>query len=259
MAFLNAGIKLILRDNRQEEPVENVLHYEGGIVSYIEYLNRKEEVINKPPIYIIGEKDDAIVEVAIQYNDNFVENIYSYANNINTHEGGTHLTGFKSALTKVFNDYAKKYNILKENEKTLAGEDVREGITAIINVKLKNPQFEGQTKGRLGNSEIRGFVESVVSEKLSIYLEENPQVARIIIEKCLTAQRAREAAKKARELTRRKSALESISLPGKLADCTEKVLHYVKFTLLREILLVVQLNKVEIENIKLFYRYGVRC
>lgn len=222
MAFLNAGIKLILRDNRQEEPVENVLHYEGGIVSYIEYLNRKEEVINKPPIYIIGEKDDAIVEVAIQYNDNFVENIYSYANNINTHEGGTHLTGFKSALTKVFNDYAKKYNILKENEKTLAGEDVREGITAIINVKLKNPQFEGQTKGRLGNSEIRGFVESVVSEKLSIYLEENPQVARIIIEKCLTAQRAREAAKKARELTRRKSALESISLPGKLADCTEK-------------------------------------
>lgn len=222
MAFLNAGIKIVLRDNRQEELVENVLHYEGGIVSYIDYLNRKEEVINKPPIYVTGEKEDAIVEVAIQYNDNYVENIYTYANNINTHEGGTHLTGFKSALTKVFNDYAKKYNFIKENEKVFAGEDVREGITAIISVKLKNPQFEGQTKGRLGNSEIRGFVESIVSDKLSAYMEENPQVAKAVLDKCLTAQRAREAAKKARELTRRKSALDSVSLPGKLADCTEK-------------------------------------
>jgi DNA gyrase subunit B len=222
MAFLNAGIKIILKDNRLEEPYETVLHYEGGIKSFVEYLNRKETVLNNPPIYISGEKEDAIAEIAIQYNDNYVENIYSYANNINTQEGGTHLTGFKSALTKVFNDYGRKHNLLKDSEKNLAGEDIREGMTAIISVKLKEPQFEGQTKQKLGNSEIRGFVESIVNEKLAAYLEENPQVAKAIFDKCLTAQRAREAAKRARELTRRKNALESFSLPGKLADCTEK-------------------------------------
>ncbi len=222
MAFLNGGIKIIMRDQRQEEPIENVLHYEGGIVSYVEYLNRKEDVLNKPPIYVSGEKDGSFVEVAMQYNDNYVENIYSYANNINTHEGGTHLTGFKAAITKVFNDYAKKYNIVKESDKNLQGEDVREGLTAIISVKLKNPQFEGQTKEKLGNSEIRGLVEGILTDKLNNFLEENPQVAKIIFDKCMTAARAREAAKKARELTRRKSAFESLSLPGKLADCSEK-------------------------------------
>ena len=197
------------------------MHYEE-VSALCRIQHRKETVLNNPPIYISGEKEDAIAEIAIQYNDNYVENIYSYANNINTQEGGTHLTGFKSALTKVFNDYGRKHNLLKDSEKNLAGEDIREGMTAIISVKLNEPQFEGQTKQKLGNSEIRGFVESIVNEKLAAYLEENPQVAKAIFDKCLTAQRAREAAKRARELTRRKNALESFSLPGKLADCTEK-------------------------------------
>jgi len=222
MAFLNKGIKIILIDNRAEHPEEVTLHYEGGIISYVEYLNRKETVLHQPPIYIYGEKDGSSVEIAMQYNDSYVENIYCYANNIINHEGGTHLTGFRSALTKVFNDYARKYNFIKDNDKNLAGEDVREGLTAIISVKLENPQFEGQTKEKLGNSEIRTLVEGIVNDKLEAFLEENPSTSKLIFEKCLTAARAREAAKKAREMTRRKSALEGTSLPGKLSDCSER-------------------------------------
>ena len=222
MAFLNKGVKIIITDDRQEQPVSETLHYEGGIIQYVQYLNRKENVINAEPIYICGEKDGSYVEVAMQYNDSYVENIYSYANNICTHEGGTHLTGFKSAINKVFNEYARKYNILKDADKNLAGEDIREGLTAIISVKLHNPQFEGQTKEKLGNSEIRYYLESIMGEKLREYLEENPAIVKEIFEKCLTAARAREAARKARELTRRKNALDSTSLPGKLADCSEK-------------------------------------
>ena len=222
MAFLNRGVKIILIDNRAEENNEVVLHYEGGIISYVEYLNRKETVLHETPIYIAGEKDGSSVEVSMQYNDSYVENIYCYANNIINRDGGTHLTGFRTALTKVFNDYAKKYNHIKENDKSLAGEDVREGLTAIVSVKLENPQFEGQTKEKLGNSDIRTLVENVVGNKLTDFLEENPAIAKLIIEKCLTAARAREAAKKARELTRRKNPMEGTSLPGKLSDCSEK-------------------------------------
>ena len=222
MAFLNRGIKIILIDNRPEQSEEVTLYYEGGIISYVEYLNRKETVLHQPPIYISGEKDGSSVEISMQYNDSYVENIYCYANNIINNEGGTHLTGFRSALTKVFNDYARKYNFIKENDKNLAGEDVREGLTAIISVKLENPQFEGQTKEKLGNSEIRTLVEGIVTDKLTSFLEENPSISKLIFEKCLTAARAREAAKKAREMTRRKSALEGTSLPGKLSDCSER-------------------------------------
>ena len=222
MAFLIRGIKIILIDNRPEQSEEVTLYYEGGIISYVEYLNRKETVLHQPPIYISGEKDGSSVEISMQYNDSYVENIYCYANNIINNEGGTHLTGFRSALTKVFNDYARKYNFIKENDKNLAGEDVREGLTAIISVKLENPQFEGQTKEKLGNSEIRTLVEGIVNDKLTSFLEENPSISKLIFEKCLTAARAREAAKKAREMTRRKSALEGTSLPGKLSDCSER-------------------------------------
>ena len=222
MAFLNRGVRIILSDSRAEEPTGETLYYEGGINSYVAYLNRKETVLHPDQIYISGEKDTSSVEISMQYNDSYVENIYCYANNIINNDGGTHLTGFRAALTKVFNDYARKYNILKDNDKNLAGEDVREGLTAIISVKLSNPQFEGQTKEKLGNSEIRTLVETIVGDKLEQYLEENPQTAKMIFEKCLTAARAREAAKKARELTRRKSALDETSLPGKLADCSEK-------------------------------------
>ena len=222
MAFLNKGIKITLLDERDEEPEQKVFHYEGGIHSYVAYLNRKENVLHPEPIYVEGMKDGSLCEIAMQYNDSYVENIYSYANNINTHDGGTHLTGFKAAITRVINDYARKANLLKDADKNLEGGDVREGLTAIISVKLSEPQFEGQTKEKLGNSEIRGLVEGVVAEKLSTYLEENPQVAKQIIEKCLSASRAREAARKAREQARRKSAFDSVSLPGKLADCSEK-------------------------------------
>ncbi len=222
MAFLNKGVKIILTDIRGEVPDERVLYYEGGIISFVEYINKNKEVIHKPPIYIEGMKDDIKLEISMQYNDGYVENTYSYANNINTAEGGTHITGFKSALTKVMNDYARKYNILRENEKNLSGEDVREGLTAIVSVKLLQPQFEGQTKTKLGNSEVRGVVESIINEKLTYFLEENPADARRILEKCLLASRARDAARKARELTRRKTALENTALPGKLADCSER-------------------------------------
>ena len=222
MAFLNKGIRIKLIDEREEEKVEKDLHYEGGIVSFVQYINKDKEVLHDLPIYIEGIKDTSICEIAMQYNDRYVENIFSYANNIATTEGGTHLTGFKTAITKVINDYARKYNLIKENDKNLMGEDVREGLTAIVSVKLLEPQFEGQTKTKLGNSEIRGLVENIVTENLTGFLEENPATARIVLDKCLTASKAREAARKARELTRRKSALEYTTLPGKLADCSER-------------------------------------
>lgn len=220
LAFLNKGIRINFNFEKEEKKTE--FHYEGGLKSFIEYLNRNKDVLHKEPVYIEGSKDDNIVELALQYNDSYSENIFSFANNIDTIEGGTHLSGFKAALTRVLNDYAKKFGFLKENDKNLSGEDIREGLTAVVSVKLTDPQFEGQTKTKLGNSEMRGIVDSILSEALGAYLEENPQVAKIIVDKALSAARAREAARKARELTRRKSILESTSLPGKLSDCSSK-------------------------------------
>ncbi|MGG1597075.1 DNA topoisomerase (ATP-hydrolyzing) subunit B [Paenibacillus naphthalenovorans] len=220
LAFLNKGIEITLTDERSNESY--TFKYEGGIVSFVEYLNRTREALHQPPIYVEGDKDNIHVEVALQYNDSYTENIYSFANNINTHEGGTHESGFKSALTRVLNDYARKNNAIKDNDANLSGDDVREGLTAIISVKIPDPQFEGQTKTKLGNSEVRGIVESLFAEKLQEFLDENPSIAKKIVEKGVQAQRAREAARKARELTRRKSALEVSSLPGKLADCSSK-------------------------------------
>lgn len=220
LAFLNKGIAITLKDERSGK--EELFHYEGGIKSFVTYLNRNKQTIHKEPIYVEGIKGDYSVEIAFQYNNGYSENIFSFANNIDTIEGGTHLAGFKSALTRVFNDYAKKFNILKENDKNLSGEDIREGITAVISIKLVDPQFEGQTKTKLGNSEVRGIVDNIMAESLSDFLQENPQVAKTIIDKSLVASRAREAARKARELTRRKTVLENTSLPGKLADCSSK-------------------------------------
>lgn len=220
LAFLNKGVKINLIDKRTEKTEE--FHYEGGIKSFVAYLNRNKEVLHSEPIYIEGAKDDHIVEIALQYNDGYTENIFAFANNIDTIEGGTHLAGFKTALTRVFNDYSKKFGHIKENDKNLSGEDIREGLTAVISVKLTDPQFEGQTKTKLGNSEVRGIVDSIVGEGVGNFLEENPQIAKNIIDKSLMASRARDAARKARELTRRKSVLESTSLPGKLADCSSK-------------------------------------
>ena len=224
-AFLNAGIRIIMNDKRNEsEPVSEVLHYEGGIRSFVEHIHKKKglEVLHDEVIYLAKQEGDSIAEIAMQYNDSYNECILSFANNIHTIEGGTHEIGFKNALTRVFNDYAKRHNYLKEADKNLSGEDVREGLTAIISVKLTECQFEGQTKAKLGNMEVRPLVESIVTEKLTNYLEENPAVAREIFDKAINAQRAREAARKARELTRRKSALETARLPGKLADCSDK-------------------------------------
>ena len=221
MAFLNREVTIILRDEREEDLREVILHYEGGIVSFVEYLNRHKTVLFPVPIYFAANQEDIFVEVAIQYNDSYAENVYSYANNIATVEGGTHLTGFRAALTKTINDYARKYQYLKASDRNLQGEDTREGIGAIISVKLPEPQFEGQTKTKLGNSEVRTVVESTVNEQLSTYLEENPAVAKVIMDKCLSASRARDAARKARDMTRRKSVFESNALPGKLADCQE--------------------------------------
>lgn len=221
LAFLNKGIRIALTDKREEEKTE-VFHYEGGLIEFVKYLNRNKEVIHKDPIYIEGIKDDTIVEIAIQYNDGYNEGLFSFANNIDTPEGGTHVSGFKTALTRVVNDYARKYNFLKEADKNLSGEDTREGMTAVISVKLIDPEFEGQTKSKLGNTEVRSIVDNVVGNKISSFLEENPQIAKMMMDKCLMASRAREAAKKARELTRRKSVLENTSLPGKLADCQER-------------------------------------
>ncbi|MEI6132651.1 MAG: DNA topoisomerase (ATP-hydrolyzing) subunit B [Bacillota bacterium] len=221
MAFLNKIITIVLRDEREEEPIEKVLHYDGGIISFVQYLNKNKEIINQDVIYFETEKEGSYVEIAMQYNDGYNESIFSYANNIATTEGGTHLTGFKAAITKVLNDYSRKSNLLKEADKNLSGEDVREGLAAIISVKLKDPQFEGQTKTKLGNNEIRGLCEQAVSDKLTWYLEENPQIAKALLEKCVSASRARDAARKARELARRKNVFESNSLPGKLSDCSE--------------------------------------
>ena len=223
-AFLNAGIKITLTDKRGEEEVKNVLHYEGGIKSFVEFIHqrRKLEVLHPDVIYLSSIKEDSTVEIAMQYNDSYNELILSFANNIHTVEGGTHETGFKNALTRVFNDYGKKFNLLKDSDKNLSGEDVREGLTAIISVKLTECEFEGQTKSKLGNTEARSMVENLVTTKLMTYFEENPAVARSIFDKAIMAQRARDAARKARDLTRRKSALETASLPGKLADCQER-------------------------------------
>lgn len=222
MAFLTKGLKIVLKDKRPEENVALTFHYEGGIREYVEYLNKSKEVLYPQVIYCEGKKGDVVVEVALQHNDSYNEGVYSFVNNITTPEGGTHLAGFRSALTKTFNDYARKNKLLKDSEPNLSGEDIREGLTAIVSVKIEEPQFEGQTKQKLGNSEARGAVDSVVSKQLEIYLEQNPMIAKQTIEKSVLAQRAREAARKARELTRRKSALDGMSLPGKLADCSDK-------------------------------------
>lgn len=220
MSFLNKGLKIILKDMRNGE--EHTFLHDGGIVDYVKYVNKNKDTLHPNPIYITNEKDSAVVEVAMQYNDGYTENIYSYANNINTTEGGTHEAGLKAALTRVMNDYAKKYNLIKEATGNLSGEDIREGLTAIISVKIRDPQFEGQTKTKLGNSEIRGITESIVNEGLSTFLEENPSIGKRVLEKAFMASRAREAARKARELTRRKNALETSTLPGKLADCSSR-------------------------------------
>jgi DNA gyrase subunit B len=223
LAFLNGGLRITLRDLRKGQEREDEFYYEGGISQFVEYLNKEKEVLFEPPVFVAGEKDGIIAEVALQYNDSYSkDNIFSFANNINTHEGGTHESGFKSALTRVINDYARRYNLLKENESNLSGDDVREGICAVISVKIPEPQFEGQTKTKLGNSEVRGIVETLFADKFMTFLDENPSTAKKIVEKALLAFRAREAARKARELTRRKSALEVSSLPGKLADCASK-------------------------------------
>ena len=220
-AFLTKNLKIILRDDREEKH-EKVFHYEGGIREFVTYLNRGKVPLYDQVIYCEGMKDGVYVEVSMQHNDSYTENIYSFVNNINTPEGGTHLTGFKNALTKTFNDYARKNKLLKDSEDSLSGEDIREGLTAIISVKIEEPQFEGQTKQKLGNSEARGAVDSVVSEQLTYFLEQNPAVAKTMLEKSILAQRARAAARKARDLTRRKTALEGMALPGKLADCSDK-------------------------------------
>ncbi len=220
MAFLNKGIRIVFEDERSGK--SRVFHYEGGIIEFVKYLNKNKNTLFPEPIYIEGMREDTSIEVAMQYNDGYTENVFTFANNINTVEGGTHLVGFRSALTRVINDYGRRFNILKGEGAKLEGEDIREGMAAIVSVKLVEPQFEGQTKMKLGNSEVRGMVDGLVAEKLSSFLEENPAVARVILDRCMSAARAREAARKARELTRRKTVLESASLPGKLADCTER-------------------------------------
>lgn len=222
MAFLTKGLRITLTDEREDPLRQKTYHYEGGIKEFVQYLNKSTTPIYDDIIYCEGFKDHVYVEVAFQHNDSYSENCYSFVNNINTPEGGTHLAGFKNAITKTFNDYARKNKLLKDSDVNLTGEDIREGLTAIISIKLEEPQFEGQTKQKLGNSEARGAVDGIVSEKLTIYLEQNPQVAKLILEKSILAQRAREAARKARDLTRRKSALDGLALPGKLADCSDK-------------------------------------
>ena len=222
MAFLTKGLNIILRDDRQEPQYKKEFCYEGGIKEFVSYLNRSKTALYDQIIYCEGTVNDVVVEVALQHNDSYTENCYSFVNNINTPEGGTHLTGFKNALTKTFNDYARKNKLLKDSEPSLNGDDIREGLTAIISIKIGEPQFEGQTKQKLGNSEARGAVDNVVSEQLMIFLEQNPMVAKVILEKSILTQRAREAARKARDLTRRKTALDGMALPGKLADCSDK-------------------------------------
>ena len=222
MAFLNKGIEIVLEDKRAEKEIKETFHYEGGIKEFVKYLNKNRDEIHENIIYYEAEKDNTTVELAMQYTTAYSENIFTFANNINTQEGGSHLVGFKTALTRYINDYARRFNYLKEKDTNLQGEDIREGLTAVVSVKLLEPQFEGQTKTKLGNSEIRGITESITGEVIQRFLEENPTDAKSIIEKCIKASKAREAARKARELTRRKGALDGLSLPGKLADCSEK-------------------------------------
>lgn len=227
LAFLNGGVRIIVMDERCDPPVQDSFHYEGGVVEYVRYINKNKEVLHPDPIYFSAVKNDnpletASVEVALQYNDGYSENVFTYANNINTIEGGSHLAGFRAAMTRVINDYARKFKILKDSDQNLTGDDIREGLSAIISVKLTEPQFEGQTKTKLGNAYIRTLVDNAVTAGMTTYLEENPAQAKLILDKCLSASRAREAARKARELTRRKSVLDSAALPGKLADCSEK-------------------------------------
>lgn len=222
MAFLTKKLRIVLRDNREEKPIEREFYYEGGIKEFVNYLNKSKTALYEKVLYFEGTKNNVYVEVAMQHNDSYTESSYSFVNNINTPEGGTHLIGFRNALTKTFNDYARNNKLLKENETNLSGEDIREGLTAIVSIKIEDPQFEGQTKQKLGNSEARGAVDSIVSEQLTYFLEQNPSIAKIICEKSIMAQRARDAARKARDLTRRKTALEGMALPGKLADCSDK-------------------------------------
>ena len=223
MAFLTKNLKIVLRDLRPEDgAIEKTFHYEGGIREFVSYLNKSKTALYEDVLYFEGKKDNVYVEVAMQHNDSYTESAYSFVNNINTPEGGTHLAGFRNAITKTFNDYARNFKLLKENEPNLSGDDIREGLTAIVSIKIEDPQFEGQTKQKLGNSEARGAVDSIVSEQLTYYLEQNPTVAKTICEKSILAQRAREAARKARDLTRRKTAVEGMALPGKLADCSDK-------------------------------------
>ena len=222
MAFLNKGVRIVFRDDRGETPRENDFCFEGGLREFVKFLNQHKQVLFPEPIYTEGIKDGILVEMAMQYNDSYAENVYSFANNIATPDGGTHLAGFNTAVTRAINDYGRRYKILKDSEPNLKGEDVRESLTAIISIKMEDPQFESQTKSKLGSGQVRGVVDSLVSEELSTYLEENPSVAKAIVNRCVDAQRAREAARKAREATRRKTVLESASLPGKLADCSER-------------------------------------
>ena len=222
MAFLTKGLKIVLKADREEEPKERTFHYEGGIKEFVTYLNRSATPLYEQIIYCEGMVNNVSVEVAMQHNDSYSDNTYGFVNNITTPEGGTHVVGFRNAITKTFNDYARKNKLLRDNEPNLSGEDIREGLTAIISVKIEDPQFEGQTKQKLGNSEARGAVDNVVSKQLEIFLEQNPAVGKIIVEKSVMSQRAREAARKARDLTRRKSALDNMALPGKLADCSDK-------------------------------------
>lgn len=221
-AFLTKGLRIVLRDLRTDPVVEKAFHYEGGIKEFVSYLNKSKTALYPDIIYCEGERDGVLVEVAMQHNDSYQENTYGFVNNITTPEGGTHIVGFRNALTKTFNEYARANKLLKDSEPNLTGEDIREGMTAIVSIKIEEPQFEGQTKQKLGNSEARGAVDNIVSTQLELFLEQNPAVAKTIVEKSLLSQRAREAARKARDLTRRKSALDGMSLPGKLADCTDK-------------------------------------
>ena len=222
MAFLNKGVRIIFRDERPEEPKENDFCFEGGLREFVKFLNQHKQVLFPEPIYTEGIKDGILVEMAMQYNDSYAENVYTFANNIATPDGGTHLQGFNTAVTRAINDYGRRYKILKDNEPNLKGEDIRESLTAIVSIKMEDPQFESQTKSKLGSGQVRGVVDSLVSEELTTYLEENPTIAKAIVNRCVDAQRAREAARKAREATRRKTVLESASLPGKLADCSER-------------------------------------
>ena len=258
-AFLNKGLRIVLNDARPEQEKEDEFKYDGGVMSFVEYINKNKEGLHENVIYMQEEKEEGFVEIAMQYTTSYSETIISFANNINTAEGGTHETGYKAALTKVLNDYARKFNFLKDADKNLSGEDVREGLTAIISVKLSEPQFEGQTKTKLGNSEIRGLVDGVVSEKLEVFLEENPSVAKIIIEKALTASRARDAARKARELTRRQSALNGLSLPVSLRIAVQKKLKVPKYISSKGILRAARQSKAETVISRQFCRFGVKC